>query len=75
MDVAGNMVAKNALLPLISKVMGTVAVVFAASFTMNSVVYAPWPPICELVTAPVLAFNDIPSGNGAKLPLASIENV
>jgi hypothetical protein len=64
MDVAGNMFAKNALLPLIAKLIGSVAVVLAASFTTNSVVYAPWPPICELVTAPVLGFKDIPSGNG-----------
>ena len=68
------MFAKKALLPLIAKLIGSVAVVLAASVTTNSVVYAPCPPICELVTAPVFAFNDIPSGKGAKLPSVLTEN-
>jgi hypothetical protein len=41
MDVAGNMVAKNALLPLIANVIGRAAVAFAESVTMNPVVYVP----------------------------------
>jgi hypothetical protein len=64
MDVAGNTFAKKALLPLIAKLIGSVAVPFAESVTTNSVVYVPWPPICGLVTAPVLEFKDIPSGKG-----------
>jgi hypothetical protein len=75
MDVAGNMVAKNALSPLIAKLIGSVAVVLAASVTTNSVVYVPWPPICELLTAPVVEFKAIPSGKGAELPLVSTENL
>lgn len=38
-------------------------------------VYVPWPPISELLMAPVLAFRDIPSGKGGKLVLVSTEKV
>jgi hypothetical protein len=41
--------------------------------TTNSGVYAPWPPISELVILPVDALRDMPSGRGGKLALLLTE--
>jgi len=68
------MLARNTLLPLIAMLICCVACACAESVTTNSGVYVPWPPISELLTLPVDALRDIPSGNGGKLELVLTEN-
>ena len=69
------MFVRNALLPLIAKLMSAVARPDAASVTTISGVYVPCPPITALAMTPVALFSVIPSGNGGVLPLLSTENV
>lgn len=75
MEVDGNMFARNALFPLMAKLICCVAWALVESVTINSGLYVPWPPICALLTSPVLAFRDMPSGNGGELALVLIEKV
>ena len=69
------MLARNALLPVIERVMSRVACALAESVTTKWGVYAPWPPINPLLTFPVFALIDIPSGSGAKLGFVLTEKV
>jgi hypothetical protein len=52
-----------------------VAVALAESVTTSSGPYVPWPPISELVIAPVLGSRDMPSGNGGKFVSVLTEKV
>ena len=52
-----------------------VACVFVESVTINSVLYVPCAPIRVLLSSPVLAFSDIPSGSDGKFKLVLTENV
>lgn len=71
----GKIVARNALLPLMAKLIACVACALAESVTTNSGVYVPWPPTSELVIFPLAASRAIPSGSGEKLVSVLTENV
>ena len=70
----GKILAMNALLPLMAKLMSRVACALAESVTINSGVYVPCPPISELLITPVEELRDIPSGNGANPEPPRTEN-